>query len=240
MIHGGAWRGGDKANKAEFENKVAHWVTRGFVFISSNYRTLPKIKPVEQAKDLEAAILFSQQRASDWGGAPEKFILMGHSAGAHLVALVSSNNSKRTGNRIKPWLGTISMDISAYDIVKRMTSKNPSVFYKEIFGKNYNDWQKASPFYSLSDNLPPFLAICSTQSDTACSQAKHFTKKAKSLGAYTEIISVDLSHREINSELGKDSCYTRNVDAFIKKLSPSIVSMFTADDTKAQKNCVGV
>jgi len=240
MIHGGAWRGGDKKNQAEFENKVEHWVTRGFVFISTNYRTLPKVEPVEQAKDLEAAILFSQQKANEWGGSGEEFILMGHSAGAHLVSLVSSNNSKITGNRIKPWLGTVSMDSSAYDIVKRMTSKNPSKFYGEIFGKAYNGWQKASPFYSLSDNLPPFLAICSRRSETACNQAKHFTKKSQSLGAYVEVLDVDLSHREINSKLGKASCYTSDVDEFLKKLSPSIASMFTSDDAQMQKNCAGV
>ena len=239
MIHGGGWREGDKSNKAEVKNKVAHWVARGFVFISTNYRTLPRIGPVGQAKDVEAALLFSQERVREWGGSPEKFILMGHSSGAHLVSLVSSNYSTIIGNGIIPWLGTVSMDISAYDIVKRMTSQNPSENYREVFGNNLNSWEKASPFYSLTDKLPPFLAICSRRSDTACIQAKHFTKKAKSFGTYVEILSVDLSHGEINSELGKDSCYTNNVDDFLKKLSHSVASMLTNQYTRAQKNCAG-
>lgn len=67
MVHGGAWSGGDKADKPEFENKVAHWVTQGFIFISINYRTLPKIRPIEQTKDVEAALLFSQKNVSEWG-----------------------------------------------------------------------------------------------------------------------------------------------------------------------------
>ena len=239
MVHGGAWSGGDKANKSEVENKVAHWVTKGFVFISTNYRTLPKIGPVGQAKDVEAALLFSQERAPEWGGSPEKFILMGHSSGAHLVSLVSSNYSTITRNRIIPWLGTISMDISGYDVVKKITSPTPSEFYKEKFGENPIYWEKASPFYALSDKIPPFLAICSLRSDDACIQAKTFLKKAKSLGTYVELLPVDLSHGEINSELGKDSCYTNNVDDFLKKLSPSIASMLTSQGTRTQKNCAG-
>lgn len=145
MIHGGGWRGEDKANIAEVKNKVAHWVTKGFLFISTNYRTLPKIGPIGQAKDIEAALLFSQQNVGEWGGSPEKFILMGHSSGAHLVALVSSKHNILIRHGITPWLGTVSMDISAYDIVKRMTSKNPSEHYREVFGDTFNSWEKASP-----------------------------------------------------------------------------------------------
>ncbi|WDE02173.1 alpha/beta hydrolase [Thalassomonas actiniarum] len=80
MIHGGAWQGGDKADRADVENKVAHWVTRGFIFISTNYRTLPEIRPVEQTKDIAAALLFAQENVRKWGGSPENFILMGHSS----------------------------------------------------------------------------------------------------------------------------------------------------------------
>jgi len=239
MIHGGAWSGGDKADKSDVENKVAHWVTKGFIFISTNYRTLPKIGPVGQAKDIETALLFSQQSVREWGGSPEKFILMGHSSGAHLVSLVSSNYSTVTENGIIPWLGTVSLDISGYDIVKKISPPKPSEFYKEKFGKDPDYWKKASPFYALTDKIPPFLAICSTRNGDACIQAKNFLKKAKSLGSYGEFLATDLSHSEINSELGKGSCYTSNVDDFLKKLSPSIASMFTNQDTRMQKNCAG-
>lgn len=239
MVHGGAWQGGDKAIKSEVENKIAHWVTRGFIFISTNYRTLPKIRPVEQTKDVEAALLFSQESVREWGGSPEKFILMGHSSGAHLVSLVSSNYNTIMGNGIIPWLGTISLDISGYDIVKKIIGPNPSEFYKEKFGESPHYWEKASPFHALTDKIPPFLAICSLRSDDACTQAENFIEKAKNLGTYVELLPKDLSHGEINSELGKDSYYTNNVDDFLKKLSPSIASMLTSQSTRTQKICAG-
>lgn len=239
MVHGGAWRNwGDKADKAEVENKMAHWVTQGFIFISTNFRALPKVGPVIQAKDVEAALLFSQERIREWGGSPEKFILMGHSSGAHAVSLVSSNYSTITGNGIIPWLGTVSMDSSAYNIVGRMTPPNHSDFYKEVFGKDPGYWEEASPFYALTDKIPPFLAICSTRSSTACVEGEKFLKKAKSLGTYVEIMPVDLSHGEINYELGKGTCYTSDVDEFLKKLSPSIASMLSsAENLRRRLKC---
>ena len=240
MVHGGAWRNwGDKADKIEVENKIDHWVTQGFIFISTNFRALPKVGPVIQAKDVEAAILFSQQKVREWGGAPEKFILMGHSSGAHVVSLISSNYSRLKGNGITPVLGTISMDSSAYNIVGRMTPPNSSDFYKEVFGTDPDYWEKASPFYALTDKIPPFLAICSIQSLTACVEAKKFLKKANGLGAHAELLAVDLTHGEINSELGKRTCYTSDVDDFLKKLSPDIASMLTNQSTRTQKNCAG-
>ena len=237
MIHGGAWSGGDKASKAEFENKVAHWVKRGFIFISTNYRTLPKIRPIEQAKDIEAALLFAQRNISQWGGAADKFILMGHSSGAHLVSLLSSQYTAAVANGITPWLGTISLDISGYNIVKILTASTPSAFYLEKFGDNPDYWQAASPFYALDNKIPPFLAICSLRSDTACEQATHFTQKAQRLGAYAQVLAVDLSHGEINSQLGKNSCYTSYVDDFIKTLSPSMPLMFTGQGVRMKANC---
>src|SRR5688572_15160874 len=42
MVHGGAWRLGDKSDVLVVENKVARWVPNGFIFISINYRMLPK------------------------------------------------------------------------------------------------------------------------------------------------------------------------------------------------------
>ena len=241
MVHGGAWRIGDKASRSVVKNKVAHWVSKGFIFVSVNYRMLPKIRPVEQAEDVEKALLFSQKKAREWGGSSEKFILMGHSAGAHLISLISV----RDNATIKPWLGTVALDSAAYDVTKIMNSKSPPRFYKKAFGKDQIYWEKASPIYMLAGKTPPFLAVCSSKrKDDSCSQARSFIEKAKSYGTHAKLLSVPLSHRKINIELGRDYCYTREVDAFIRKLDPSVESMLTSQSTsrlqrQTQRSCAG-
>ncbi|HKH90328.1 MAG TPA: alpha/beta hydrolase, partial [Gemmatimonadaceae bacterium] len=88
MVHGGAWRIGDKRSRGVVGKKVARWSRDGIVVISVNYRMLPGTDPVEQARDVARALAVAQQRMSEWGGDAGKVVLMGHSAGAHLVALL--------------------------------------------------------------------------------------------------------------------------------------------------------
>lgn len=237
MVHGGAWRTGDKASRAVIKNKVAHWVPKGFIFISVNYRLLPKTDPLEQAEDVTKALGFAQKRAREWGGSPDKFILMGHSAGAHLISLVSVNQDAS----IKPWLGTIALDTSAYDVVSVMRGKRPSNLYKRAFGRNPEYWKNASPLHQLSDALPPFLAVCSsTRKDDSCATAKRFIEKAEAFGSKTKLLPIPFSHRKINAALGQDACYTGEVNAFIQQLHPSTKSLLTTQTTsdhETTKNC---
>ena len=240
MVHGGAWRLGDKASKAVVKNKVAHWVSKGFIFISVNYRMLPEAQPLEQAQDVEMAIRFSQQHAYKWGGSAEKFILMGHSAGAHLVSLISA----RQNDDITPWLGTVSLDSAAYDVEKIMNSDNIPSFYEKAFGFSSVYWMTASPSHALSKTMPPFLAVCSTsRKDDACLQAKTFVEKALQYGTDAQVLPVTFSHRKINVKLGADYCYTRDVDAFIKTLHPSVEALLSSEQrpqrwSTKQQRCV--
>ncbi|RFC36436.1 MAG: alpha/beta hydrolase fold [Candidatus Nitrotoga sp. LAW] len=102
MVHGGAWRWGDKGATAVVQNKVARWVSKGFIFISVNYRLLPKARPLEQAQDIASALATAQSRATSWGGDPRKFIVMGHSAGAHLTALLTASPDMAFKRGVKP------------------------------------------------------------------------------------------------------------------------------------------
>lgn len=240
MVHGGAWRIGDKASKAVVKNKVDHWVAKGFVFISVNYRMLPRVRPVEQAEDVEKALLFSQKNAHKWGGSPSKFILMGHSAGAHLVSLISV----RPSAAIEPWLGTIALDSAAYDIEKIMTSESPARLYKKAFGKRPAYWKKASPTHMLTNKIPPFLAVCSSKrNDDSCLQARSFVEKAKAYNSHAELFSVAMSHRKINVRLGADYCYTQRIDEFMQSLDPSVEAILISSlasrlQHQTQKSCV--
>lgn len=236
MVHGGAWRIGDKASRKVVANKVKRWVSKGFVFISINYRMLPETDPVTQAKDVREALAFSQNNVLSWGGVPSKFILMGHSAGAHLISLVSSKpvnhrattSPVRHNEQLKPWLGTISIDSATYDVTQIMSTQKPSRFYKKAFGNKPNYWKASSPLYLMTHKIQPFMAICSAKrKDGACQQAKAFTDKANSLGTKTTLLSVDLSHSETNADLGKVNRYTRSVEDFMATLDPQIARLLT-------------
>jgi acetyl esterase/lipase len=221
MVHGGAWKIGDKTSRAVVKNKVDRWVPRGFIFISVNYRLLPAADPLKQAEDVARALAFAQSRARSWGGDPAKFILMGHSSGAHLVSLLAVSPSKALNIGAKPWLGAILLDSAAFNVVQIMKTAHFR-FYDTAFGAQEAYWQSASPFYVLSSPTAPILAVCSSRRDDSCLQAKAFTAKANSMGSQVKVLEQNMSHREINESLGTALEYTAAVEDFMASLDPLV------------------
>ncbi len=222
MVHGGAWRIGNKTARGVVENKAAHWLPKGYVFISINYRMLPDTKPLEQADDVARALAAAQRRAAEWGGSSSKFILMGHSAGAHLVSVLASNPAITSKAGASPWLATISLDSAAYNINKIMEQKHYR-FYDDAFGSDPVYWQTASPSLLLKQASAPFLAVCSSKRpDKPCLQAEAFVSKAKSLGMLAQTLPQSLSHADINKNLGLENAYTAAVDTFLKEVDSSL------------------
>ena len=221
MVHGGGWRIGDKGMPSVVDNKLNRWVSRGFIFISVNYRMLPDADPIEQAHDVARALAAAQGKAAMWGGDPAKFILMGHSAGAHLVALLAASPSSAYKFGARPWVGTISLDSGALDLVQTMRNRHPSLF-DQAFGTDFSYWEKTSPSHMLTPQAPPFLLVCSTHRRDSCMQAHEFVGKATPVNVRASVLEQNLSHRDINHQLGVDGGYTDAVESFMAILDPSV------------------
>lgn len=217
MVHGGAWRAGDKDNKQVVKNKVARWVSKGFVFITINYRMLPEADPLVQAEDVALALATAQKNAKRWGGDPSKFILMGHSAGAHLIALVTAKPYKG----VQPWLGSVVLDSGALNVVTTMEGRHYR-FHDRAFGKDPVYWKATSPTLQLKGRTVPTLLVCSTRREGPCPEAHEYAARANQLGGHAEVLEADLSHRDINETLGLENAYTVKVEAFMKGLHPTV------------------
>jgi len=211
MVHGGAWMIGDKANTGSVENKLKHWLTKGWIVVSVNYRMLPDAMAYAQAQDVAQAVRWAQGHAEDWGGDPRKIILMGHSAGAHLVALVSS----RPDMVGRPWAGTVVLDSAALQVSATMAGRHPG-FYDRAFGADPAYWAKASPMGQWTPKATPMMLVCSTKRpDDPCDDARRFQAKARAGGGDMPVLPQALTHADINRTLGLPGAYTDAVDAFI-------------------------
>lgn len=236
MVHGGAWMIGNKALPQVVENKVAHWVTRhagqGAIFVSINYRLVPQVTPLQQADDVARAIAKVQALAESWGGDPDRVVLMGHSAGAHLVALVSASPvfAQRAG--AKPWRGTVVLDSAALNLVSLMSAPHAR-FYDRVFGNDPALWQAASPYYSVEAGGPPMLLVCSTQRpDRSCEQSATFAARASARGLRVSVSAQNLSHGEVNFNLGLPGDETDTVDAFLASIGVSWKDPSSASSTR--------
>ena len=207
-----------------YENKVARWVPKGFIFVSVNYPMVPESDPVAQADHIARALAAVQKAAPGWGGDPARVILMGHSAGAHLVSLLNADPSRAAKLGAKPWLGTVSLDSGALDVPAIMNRPHLGL-YDTAFGEDPALWEAASPMHHLTKDGPPWLGVCSSPRRTSCSANEIYAEKAQALGVRAEVLGQALNHGEINGELGKPGAYTDAVEAFMASLDPSVAAL---------------
>ena len=208
-IHGGGWKRGDKRAVGE---KVAFFSGRGWVFASVNYDLLPEGKHPVNVNDVAQAIAWVHDHAQDYNGNPNQLFVMGHSAGAHLAALVATSEEplKKAGKTLAILKGVIPLDTNAYDLPELMQSSAVS-FYGQVFGDDPVVWEDASPSQHIAEGkgIPPFLICYSRGMRTRANPerpkwANAFAKKLRAAGVATEVVDAsDRNHGEINQWFGR-------------------------------------
>ncbi len=213
MVHGGGWRRGSRSASGVVDAKVAHWVARrGCVLVSVGYRLVPQVNVLQQAQDVARALAFVQQQAARWGADPDRLVLMGHSAGAHLVALLGAAPSLALAQGARSWRGTVALDSAALDTVALMRRRHLPL-YDRAFGEDPAWWSQVSPTARLAVGATPFLLVCSaTRRDDACGQSQAFAEAARAVGAQASVLPQPLDHGRINADLGLPGPYTEAVD----------------------------
>jgi len=218
MVHGGGWSRGDKEAANVVNNKVAHWLPKGYIVVSVGYRMVPRVTPLGEVDDVARALAFAQGNGQAWGGDPNRIVVMGHSAGAHLVSLMSADPSIATRAGAGPWLGTVALDSAAYNVAEIMEQRHYPL-YDKAFGSDRQLWRDASPTLRLTRAPLPMLLVCSSRRDNSCAQASAFAAKATSLGGRVKVVPVDLGHADINAQVGTPGSLTTAVDAFLQTLN---------------------
>jgi arylformamidase len=217
-VHGGGWRRGDKAHEGLISTKQRRWTAAGAFVVSTNYRFVPDADPVQQARDVGRAIAAAQTQVAKLGGDPNAFVVMGHSAGAHLVSLLASSPEMLRESGAKPWRGQVLLDSGAIDVVATMRAPRRLGLFETAFGNDPAFWREASPVHRLNGKVVPTLAVCAQERIASCASNRQYLEKAKSFGTRTQLMPVPLNHAQINRNLGEDNTYTRDVEAFIRGL----------------------
>ncbi len=216
MVHGGGWMVGNKRARGVVDAKAAHWVARGWILVSVGYRLQPELPPSGQAQDVARALALVAARAREWGGDASQLVLMGHSAGAHLVALLSADPAAAERLGAPRWRATVMLDGAAYDIEALMQRPHARL-YDRAFTADRAEWRTASPTARLAAGSVPMLAVCSSQRPVACPESNAFASRVRALGGVAEVLPEPLSHMAINASLGEPGAYTDAVQDFIAR-----------------------
>lgn len=85
VIHGGAWRAGDKSQHI---SQIFEFAKKGYVSVSVGYRFCPKHTFPAQVEDAKCAVRFLRANAEKYHIDPQRFGAIGFSAGAHLSMML--------------------------------------------------------------------------------------------------------------------------------------------------------
>ncbi|GAB3173565.1 alpha/beta hydrolase [Telluribacter humicola] len=157
FIHGGSWNSGDKDLYNFFGNR---WARKGVVTVIVGYPLSPQANYQQMAAASAKAVKWVKENIRQYGGNPERIFVSGHSAGGHLAALISLDNTYFDSLGIaNPIKGTILIDAAGLDMYGYLMEQkfDSSHTYLKTFTTSPAIWKKASPIFHLHEGMPPML-----------------------------------------------------------------------------------
>jgi acetyl esterase/lipase len=229
-IHGGGWQAGDKS---DVQIKPQAFMDRGFVFVSTNYRLLPNVDMETIVRDVARSIHWVHDHIVEFGGDPNRLMIMGHSAGAQLAALICTDERylKTEGLSLAIARGCVPVDGDTFDVPAiietaetrwRVHGLPRAKFgHREKFG---NDPAKHRDFSAVNHvakdkGIPPFLILHVADHPDTTAQAQRLANVLKGAGLKAIVFSAkETTHNKINASLGHlDDPATSALFQFLRK-----------------------
>jgi acetyl esterase/lipase len=213
-IHGGGWQTGDKS---DVQQKPRAFVEKGFVFVSTNYRLLPGVDMATIVRDVAKSIRWVHDHIAEYGGDPKRLLVMGHSAGAQLAALICTDDRylKAEGLSLAVIKGCVPVDGDTYDVPaiietaetrRRVHGQPPAKFgHREKFGDDpakHRDFSAVTHVAS-GKGIPPFLILHVAEHPDTTAQAQRLAAALKGAGVPATVFGArETYHSKINDDLG--------------------------------------
>jgi CubicO group peptidase (beta-lactamase class C family) len=229
-IHGGGWQTGDKSS-VQLKPKV--FLEKEFVFVSTNYRLLPSVDMGTIVRDVAKSIRWVHDHIAEYGGDPKRLLVMGHSAGAQLAALVCTDDRylKAEGLSLDIIKGCVPVDGDTYDVPAIIETAETrwrvhglpraNFGHREKFG---NDPEKHKDFSAVTHvakdrGIPPFLILYVADHPDTSAQARRLGDVLKGAGIPVTLFGGrETNHNKLNANLGlPDDPATKALYDFVEK-----------------------
>ena len=151
FFYGGSWRNGSREQYAFVGTALAKV---GIITVIPDYRVFPQGRFPDFEYDAANAVRWVYDHAVELGGDPRRVFLVGHSAGAHIAALLATD---------KRYLETV--DLVPSDLAGVVGISGPYDFLPltdpdliEVFGAA-EDWPESQPVNFVDGDEPAFLLL---------------------------------------------------------------------------------
>ena len=203
-VHGGGWQVGDR--RRQVADKVDLLTSDGWTVVSTNYRLSPEVRYPTHNDDVAAAVGWVLDHSGELGLDPQRLTVMGHSAGAGIVAAVATDprHLALVDRAPRDLACAVMLDNEAYD-VEAAASEGRAV-YLEAFGDDPAVWAEASPMNHLDAATSTARSLVVTRGSNARQgTAERFVEGLRQVGVEAELLDVSpLDHATVNRAVGQD------------------------------------
>jgi acetyl esterase/lipase len=213
-IHGGGWQTGDRTN---VQVKPQAFVDKGLVFVSTGYRLLTNVDMVTIFRDIAKSVRYMHDHIAEHGGDPKRILVMGHSAGAQLAALICIDDRylKAEGLSLGTIKGCVPVDGDTYDVPAIIETAEtrlrvhglpmPKFGHRVKFGDDpakHRDYS-AVTHMAKSKGIPPFLILHVVDHPDVSAQAERLEAVLKDAGIPVKRFAArETNHSKLNENLG--------------------------------------
>ena len=151
FFYGGSWQGGRRADYAFVGAALAE---RGMLAVVADYRRFPQVRFPDFVDDGALALRWTRDHAAAFGADPQRLFVAGHSAGAHIAALLATDAQylQRVGLNPRDLRGAIGI-AGPYDFLPLTDPDLQAIFGPEA------DWPRSQPVNFVDGDEPPFLLL---------------------------------------------------------------------------------
>ncbi|MGP1715865.1 MAG: alpha/beta hydrolase [Methylophilus sp.] len=197
FFYGGSW---DSGNRGSYKFVGEALTSQGFIAVIPDYRVYPEVLFPGFMEDPAKAAKWVKLHAAEFGGDPERVFLAGHSAGAHIAAMLVLDPEFLAKQDSKPqdFAGMIGL-AGPYDFLPLKSDR-----LKIIFGPE-DQRVKSQPINFVTGNNPPMLLMVGTKDNTVWPRNTYrLAAKIKATGGPVEVAEfAGYSHIDMAAKLAK-------------------------------------
>lgn len=184
LVRGGGFLVGDKG---EFARQAIDFATDGYLVVEPQYRLAPEHQFPAALTDVRAAIEWVRSSGEEYGAAPDRVAMIGHSAGANLVALAAATAAAED---LAPPAAVVGYSgIYDFRVGDGDNGSGDSEINTQYLGGSHEEmpdrYEAASPAARIDESMPPTLLLHGSEDGVVPpAQSEHF---ADALASVTDV-----------------------------------------------------
>ncbi len=192
FFYGGRWQFG---SREDYLFAAQALVSQGLVTVVPDYRLYPQVRFPGFVEDGAQAVKWVKTHIAEYGGDPDQVYLMGHSAGAHIAALLALDPRYLEHDAVRGLIGLAG----PYDFLPLTSDDLKQIFSASVDKDEGGNLAKSQPINFADATDPPALLLTGRDDTTVDpGNSLRLAQKIRDLGGEARVkLYPDLGHAGI-------------------------------------------